>query len=79
MTNEKQNDNGRCKIVFLFDYEVQTLLDAIITTQNAWGDKRNGNVDWDQICETRIAQLESVFGNIIKTSWKDLPTPTKES
>ena len=78
MTNEKPKEMGRCKIVFLFDYEVQTVLDAIITTQNAWGDKRNGNVDWDQVCETRIAQLESVFRNIIQTSWKDLPTP-KES
>ena len=54
MTNEKQNDNGRCKIVFLFDYEVQTLLDAIITTQNSWGDKRNGNVDWDKIGRAHV-------------------------
>jgi hypothetical protein len=77
MNNEKSN---RYKTLFFFDYQVQTLLDAIIIAQNSWGDKKNGTPDWDKTCQSRIDELERIFKHIITTGWKDLPTPpTKEA
>ena len=62
----------------LFEQEFKEIREAIIITQNYWGDKRNGTLDWDSYCEFRIDKLERVLYNLDTTPFKELPEPTKE-
>jgi hypothetical protein len=62
----------------LFEQEFKEIREAIIITQNYWGDKRNGTLDWDSYCEFRIDKLERVLYNLDTTPFKELPEPPKE-
>ena len=75
MSNERANFY---KSIFLFEDEVHILIDGIITAQNHWGDKRNGTLDWDAYCQTRINEFERVFNVLTSATWKELPEPPKE-
>lgn len=63
---------------FLFESDVELLLDAIMQTQNYWGDKRNGTLAWDAFCQSRIDELEPLLDKLNSSNWKELPEPTKE-
>jgi uncharacterized membrane protein YcaP (DUF421 family) len=75
MNNERANFY---KSIFLFEEEVQILIDGIITAQNYYGNQKNGSTSRDQLCDQRIAELERVFLKVTTSSWKELPEPTKE-
>ena len=75
MNNERANFY---KSIFLFEEEVQILIDGIITAQNYYGNQKNGSTSRDQLCEQRIAELERVFLKVTNSSWKELPEPPKE-
>jgi hypothetical protein len=75
MNNERANFY---KSIFLFEEEVQILIDGIVTAQNYYGDKKNGTLSRDQLCDQRIAELERVFVKINRSHWKELPTPPQE-
>ena len=72
------NEKHYCKTVLLFEEEMATLQDAILTAQNWWGDKKNGNADWDSTCQTRIDRLEALYKSIVTTHWKELPEPKEK-
>jgi hypothetical protein len=63
---------------FLFEEDVKLVVDAIMHTQNYWGDKRNGTLAWDTFCQSRIDELERVLDRFSSTNYKELPEPTKE-
>jgi len=75
MNNERANFY---KSIFLFEEEVQILIDGIITAQNYYGNQKNGSTSRDQLCDQRIAELERVFLKVTTSSWKELPTPPEE-
>jgi hypothetical protein len=75
MNNERANFY---KSIFLFEEEVQILIDGIITAQNYYGNQKNGSTSRDQLCEQRIAELERVFLKVTTSSWKELPEPPEE-
>jgi hypothetical protein len=75
MNNENKH---YCKTLFFVEEEIATIQDAILTAQNWWGDKKNGNADWDTTCQARIDRLEAIYKSIVTTHWKELPAPTKE-
>ena len=62
----------------LFENEVKLLLDSIMQTQDYWGNKRNGTLDWDSYVAFRIDKLERVLYSIESTPFKELPEPPKE-
>lgn len=72
------NEKHLYKTPLLFEQDYNELREAIIISQNYWGDKRNGTLDWDSYCAFRIDKLERVFKHIVTTHWKELPEPTKE-
>jgi len=75
MNNERANFY---KSIFLFEEEVQILIDGIITAQNYYGNQKNGSTSRDQLCDQRIAELERVFLKLNTSHWKELPEPPKE-
>ena len=75
MNNEKSNFY---KSLFLFEDEVQILVNGIITAQNYYGDKKDGTSSRDTFCNARIEELERVFNKLDSAVWKELPEPTKE-
>ena len=70
------NEKHLYKTPLLFEQDYNELREAIIISQNYWGDKRNGTLDWDAYCAYRIDKLERVLKHVITTNWKELPTPT---
>lgn len=62
----------------LFEQDVKFILDAIMHTQDYWGNKRNGTLAWDTFCQSRIDELEPVLNKLASTVWKELPEPTEE-
>ena len=75
MKNERANFY---KSIFLFEDEVQILVNGIITAQNYYGDKKDGTSSRDTFCNSRIEELERVFLKLNTSHWKELPEPTKE-
>ena len=75
MNNEKSNFY---KSLFLFEDEVQILVNGIITAQNYYGDKKDGTSSRDTFCNARIEELERVFLKLNTSHWKELPTPPQE-
>lgn len=76
MNNERANFY---KSIFLFEDEVQILVNGIITAQNYYGDQKDGTNSRNTFCDARIEELERVFYKLNKTNWKELPEPPKES
>jgi len=72
------NNERHYKTPFLFFEDIVLLTEAIIITQNYYGDKRSGALDWDTSCQKRIDQLERVLHKIHSTHYKELPEPPKE-
>jgi uncharacterized membrane protein YcaP (DUF421 family) len=75
MNNERANFY---KSIFLFEEEVQILIDGIITAQNYYGNQKTDSPSRNQLCDQRIAELERVFLKVTTSSWKELPEPTEE-
>ena len=63
---------------FLFEEDVKLVVDAIMHTQNYWGDKRIGALDWNDYYQARIEQLERIFNKLDTATFKELPEPPKE-
>ena len=75
MKNEKSNFY---KSLFLFEDEVQILVDGIITAQNYYGNQKTDSPSRNQMCDQRIEELERVFLKLNTSHWKELPTPPQE-
>jgi hypothetical protein len=76
MNNERANFY---KSIFLFEEEVQILIDGIITAQNYYGNQKHDyETSRNQLCDQRIAELERVFLKVTTSHWKELPEPPKE-
>ena len=62
----------------LFENDVKLIMDSLMQTQNHYGNQRNGTLDWDAYCQSRIDELESLLNKLDSTSWKELPEPNEE-
>ena len=72
------NEKHLYKTPLLFEQDYNELREAIIVAQNYWGDKRNGTLDWDTFCQSRIDELEPLLDKLNTTLWKELPEPNEE-
>jgi len=72
------NNERHYKTPFLFFEDIVLLTEAIIITQNYYGDKRSGALDRDTSCQKRIDELERVLHKIHSTHYKELPEPNEE-
>tara|TARA_R110000868_G_scaffold40705_4_gene140192 strand:- start:59 stop:286 length:228 start_codon:yes stop_codon:yes gene_type:complete len=75
MNNERANFY---KSLFLFEEEVQILVNGIITAQDYYGNQKNGTSSRDKFCNARIEELERVLDKLYTTHWKELPEPQEK-